>query len=74
MYLHPWELDPGQPRMDGSWFSRFRHYNNLDKTESRLVSLLNDFRFAPIREAIEPLAQLTAVPTVNAESFSALPH
>ena len=58
IYLHPWELDPDQPRMQGHWFSRFRHYVNLHKTESRLVSLIEDFRFAPIREAIAPIRQI----------------
>lgn len=57
MYFHPWELDPQQPRMEGSLLSKFRHYNNLDKTESRLVALLKDFHFAPIREALEPIRQ-----------------
>ena len=28
-YLHPWEIDPGQPRFKASWLSRFRHYTNL---------------------------------------------
>lgn len=52
-YLHPWELDPGQPRMDGAGLkSRFRHYLNLDKTEARLGRLLADFRFAPLREVL----------------------
>ena len=50
MYLHPWELDPQQPRMNGSRLSQFRHYLNLAKTECRLAALLSDFRFAPIRE------------------------
>jgi polysaccharide deacetylase family protein (PEP-CTERM system associated) len=58
MYLHPWELDPDQPRIPSTLFSRFRHYVNLDKTEKRLTRLLQDFRFGPIREAIEPIAQL----------------
>ena len=58
MYFHPWEFDPFQPRMQGSWVSKFRHYNNLHKTETRLVSLLNDFKFAPIREVIEPVSRL----------------
>ena len=58
MYLHPWELDPDQPLMKGQWLSRFRHYTNLHKTESRLVSLLEDFRFAPIREAIAPMRRI----------------
>jgi len=53
MYLHPWELDPAQPRMEGSLLSRFRHYNNLHKTEPRLVSLLSEFRFGPIQRLIE---------------------
>lgn len=44
-YLHPWEIDPEQPRLEGGWFSRFRHYNNLDKCYGRLEKLLQDFRF-----------------------------
>ncbi len=43
-YLHPWEVDPDQPRIQGaSWKSRFRHYNNLHKTEGRLDRLLREF-------------------------------
>jgi polysaccharide deacetylase family protein (PEP-CTERM system associated) len=43
-YFHPWELDPAQPRMDGiSHRTRFRHYVNLDKFESRLRALLKSF-------------------------------
>lgn len=45
-YLHPWEIDPSQPRLPASGLSRFRHYFNLAKTESRLLALLNDFRFS----------------------------
>jgi polysaccharide deacetylase family protein (PEP-CTERM system associated) len=44
-YLHPWEIDPDQPRINAGWFSRFRHYNNLDKCASRLARLMQDFRF-----------------------------
>lgn len=55
MYLHPWELDPEQPRMEGSLVSRFRHYLNLQKTEGRLRQLLLDFNFAAIGEALEPV-------------------
>jgi len=48
-YLHPWEIDPGQPRFErASMFSRFRHYNNLDKTLGRFQKLLTDFRFGPL--------------------------
>ncbi len=50
VYFHPWEVDPEQPRIKGSAFSKFRHYVNLDKMESTLISLLHDFQFAPIRD------------------------
>jgi polysaccharide deacetylase family protein (PEP-CTERM system associated) len=55
MYLHPWELDPDQPKMEGSWLSRFRHYLNLHKTQDRLCSLLDDFRFNTIQSVLEPI-------------------
>lgn len=45
-YLHPWEIDPDQPRFNAaSWFSRFRHYTNLDRCYARLERLLDDFQF-----------------------------
>ena len=45
-YLHPWEVDPGQPRAQGvSAKSRFRHYLNLGKTGERLRRLTRDFRW-----------------------------
>jgi hypothetical protein len=45
-YFHPWELDPGQPRIRGvSARTRFRHYLNLDRTQRRLDRLLRDFRW-----------------------------
>jgi polysaccharide deacetylase family protein (PEP-CTERM system associated) len=43
-YFHPWELDPGQPRPEGlNAKSRFRHYINIDRMESRLAALTRDF-------------------------------
>ena len=47
-YLHPWEIDPAQPRLEAPLISRFRHYRNLDRTEARLRSLLRDFQFGPL--------------------------
>ena len=45
-YMHPWEIDPGQPRVGGAPLrSRLRHYLNLGKTEPRLARLLDDFRW-----------------------------
>jgi len=50
-YFHPWEVDPGQPRMVGaSLKSRFRHYLNLDRTERRLRRLLGDFAWGRMDE------------------------
>ena len=48
-YIHPWEVDPLQPRINGTGLiSRFRHYVNLQKTLSRFRKLLLDFEFVPI--------------------------
>lgn len=51
-YLHPWEVDPGQPRLDVKWFSRFRHYNNLDVCQARLDRLINHFSFTTMSEVL----------------------
>jgi len=59
-YLHPWEVDPGQPKINARWLSRFRHYNNLKKCEHRLKCLLQDFSFAP---ASKVLANLQLLPS-----------
>ena len=68
MYLHPWELDPDQPRMNGSLVSRFRHYVNLHKTEERLISLLHEFAFGPIRETIQSVRELAATRARSTQS------
>ncbi|MDR0609300.1 MAG: DUF3473 domain-containing protein [Planctomycetaceae bacterium] len=53
-YIHPWEIDPNQPRIPNAPLkSRFRHYLNLHRTESRLKKLLNDFNFVPIRKLLK---------------------
>jgi len=51
-YLHPWEVDPEQPRIDVNALTRFRHYNNLSKCLPRLTRLLQDFRFGTVDAAI----------------------
>jgi len=47
-YLHPWEIDPQQPRLRASALGRFRHYRNLHLTERRLRALMSDFAFGPL--------------------------
>lgn len=51
-YLHPWELDPDQPRMQQArLLSQFRHYNQLRRTQARFEQLLQDFSFMPLAHA-----------------------
>lgn len=51
-YLHPWEVDPEQPKVQASWFSMFRHYNNLDKCYARLERLMSDFSFTTVEDVL----------------------
>ena len=51
-YLHPWELDPAQPRMAVPWLARVRHYTGLERTVPRLKRLFDDFRFTSIADTL----------------------
>lgn len=52
-YLHPWEIDPDQPRVpNASWFSNFRHYTNLKRCLPRLEKMLGDFHFGTMSESL----------------------
>ncbi|MEW5986340.1 MAG: XrtA system polysaccharide deacetylase [Chloroflexota bacterium] len=50
LYLHPWDLDPDQPRPRPTLRERFTHYYNLRSTAGKLQALLGDFNFGPICE------------------------
>lgn len=52
VYLHPWEIDPDQPRLPVGHLTRFRHSVNTRTTESKLRRLVRDFRFAPVRDVL----------------------
>ncbi len=52
-YLHPWELDSGQPRIAVGAASRIRHYTGLDRTADRLRRLLAEFRFTTIAAVLD---------------------
>jgi len=60
-YLHPWEIDPQQPRLRSASLGQFRHYRNLHDTEPRLRQLLRDFRFAPVKNLVDD-ARVTTSP------------
>jgi polysaccharide deacetylase family protein (PEP-CTERM system associated) len=52
-YLHPWELDPGQPRVPMPRTHRFRHYVGLEQEAGKLSQLLAEFRFGTARDVLE---------------------
>jgi len=66
-YLHPWELDPGQPRPAMAWHHRFRHYVGVRKHAAKIDRLLAHFRFGTARQILEagvqPAALSAAAPT-----------
>jgi polysaccharide deacetylase family protein (PEP-CTERM system associated) len=52
IYLHPWELDTGLPRLGVGWKGRYALYYNLDTTQSKVEQLLAEFSFAPVCEVL----------------------
>ena len=59
-YLHPWEIDPGQPRLAVGRGTRMRHYGGLGRTTDRLRRLLRDFRFDSVESALHLRPYLAA--------------
>jgi len=56
VYFHPWEIDPGQPRIKGAGLkSRLRHYTNLSLMESKLRRLIREFRFGTLSAVLATL-------------------
>jgi polysaccharide deacetylase family protein (PEP-CTERM system associated) len=51
-YIHPWELDPDQPRLPVSCLTRVRHYTGLAQTREKLRRLLREFRFTTMEETV----------------------
>jgi len=62
VYFHPWEIDPGQPRLAGKWKSMFRHYFNLSRMEGRLCELLTQGSFVPLRDYLRSRMDRGPVP------------
>ena len=61
VYFHPWELDPGQPRMSVPLRSRLRHYTNLRGMQGKIEKLLQDFRFSTISDVCKKLPQIARI-------------
>ena len=60
VYFHPWEIDPGQPRLREKLRSRFRHYTNLSAMEGRLSQILQEHSFQSFQDAWPVLARRAA--------------
>lgn len=52
VYIHPWEIDPEQPRQPAGMLNSIRHYRNLARTEERLGRLFREFRFTTARSVL----------------------
>ena len=52
-YIHPWEIDPDQPRLDVSVLTRIRHYGGLSRVEQRLHRLMAAHRFISVKQYLE---------------------
>lgn len=59
-YIHPWEIDEGQPRAVAKWHTKFRHYTNISKVGGRLSQLLSEFQFAPVCEVLRSGQYMTS--------------
>ena len=69
-YLHPWEVDPHQPRMAVGTATRLRHYSGLNRTTRRLKRLFTDFRFDAVASVLQIGYDQPAVPA-EAEALPA---
>lgn len=58
VYTHPWEWDPGQPRLVVSPLTRVRHYGGLAGVLGRITQLFKEFRFTSIRDGVKPSRSL----------------
>jgi polysaccharide deacetylase family protein (PEP-CTERM system associated) len=65
VYVHPWEIDTGQPRMKGSVTARIRHYMGLRGLENKLRGLLRDFEFQTMGTLIDEMERQSTTTTGN---------
>ena len=62
IYVHPWEIDPAQPRVHNApWKYRFRHYVNLRTTIPKLTTLFRHFKFTTVQDVVDRAGELELV-------------
>ena len=72
-YIHPWEIDPGQPRVDGlGRLRRFRHYVNLDRCEDRFRALVSGFQWTTVKAVLDGWKQPPLLTGPSGETFQRL--
>jgi polysaccharide deacetylase family protein (PEP-CTERM system associated) len=71
-YLHPWEIDPDQPRLHVGQVTRMRHYTGLGRTAGRLTQLLTDFRFDSLATMMAPARPVASVEMTMARAAASL--
>jgi polysaccharide deacetylase family protein (PEP-CTERM system associated) len=69
VYLHPWEIDPGQPRIRTRLKSRLRHYTNLAGFQRNLEALLRNFRFGTMSDVIATMPPLSRYAPAGADGL-----
>ena len=70
VYFHPWEVDPGQPRLPVGLRSKLRHYTNLAGMESRLSGLLQENHFVTVQELIDGWTAQVSLPEHQVQKHS----
>jgi polysaccharide deacetylase family protein (PEP-CTERM system associated) len=65
LYVHPWEIDPDQPRQPVGWKVRVNHYYNLGRTQARLTGLLREFRFRGLETVLAELESGSGLPAYS---------
>jgi len=69
VYVHPWEFDPDQPRIEARLRSRLRHYVGLRSTVRKIRGLAAAFRFGPVLEVIREVGYGDGEALAGAEAF-----
>jgi polysaccharide deacetylase family protein (PEP-CTERM system associated) len=57
LYIHPWEVDPEQPRLPASRTTQLRHHVGMATTMDKLRSVMSDFSFGPIAQVLDVRSQ-----------------
>ena len=64
IYFHPWEVDPGQPRLASGFIARVRTYTGLSKMAEKVERLLSDFRFSTVCDVYPQMSTASAMAAV----------